>query len=226
MLAFMLGPFAYASARGALHDTSTTTIAHLLNNHSLLRETAVESGMMAALFFYLRWRGWRPADLKIRINLTGTLLMPVIAVGASLANGLVTFGLTLLVLLLAPHPHGLQATFLQHAPHTTFASSDLAWSVIVVASFVNAYLEELTFMSYGFNQFAARCGPLFALLVMVFLRMLLHTYKGPLNMIGIGAFSFVFGMIYLYGRRLWPLIFAHACIDLFAFSLFKILFGR
>ena len=81
-------------------------------------------------------------------------------------------------------------------------------------------------MGYAFNQFAARRGPLFALFAMVLLRMLLHTYKGPLDMIGISGMAFTFGLAYIYLRRLWPLILGHACIDILAFSVLKIFFGR
>ena len=109
-------------------------------------------------------------------------------------------------------------------PATVLRSRGL---LIFGESVINAYLEELVFMGYAFNQFAAKRSPLFALLVMVFLRMLLHTYKGPVDMVGIGAFSFAYGLWpYCYLRRLWPLILGHAFTDIVAFSALKFFFGR
>ncbi len=226
VLCVMLGPFAYSSARQAHHGADISAIEKILTTPGLLRNTAEEAGLLAAFFFYLRWRGWRPADFQIRIDPVGTLLAVPLCVVATLANMIIATGVMLLVVVIAPHPHGLVAAMLAGSPHMRPHHIDLAWTIIVVGSVVNAYLEELTFMGYGFHQFAAKRNPLFALLVMVFLRMLLHTYKGPAGMLGIGAFSFVYGATYLKVRRLWPLILAHIVTDVFAFTLFKLLFGH
>lgn len=81
-------------------------------------------------------------------------------------------------------------------------------------------------MGYAFNQFAAKRNVASALLGMVVLRMVLHTYKGPIGVLGIAAFSFVFGFAYIKLRRLWPLVLGHILIDVAAFTAFKLLFGR
>ena len=112
------------------------------------------------------------------------------------------------------------------SPHIERHSIEIFWFLIFLLSIVNAYLEELTFTGYAFQQFAAKRGPLAGLLGMVFLRMLLHTYKGPLAMLGIAAFTFVYGLSYIYLRRLWPLILGHAGTDILAFGMLKLLFGR
>ncbi len=222
----MLGPFAWSALNHLLYDANLQLIEKLINTRGLTRNTALEAGLLAAFFFYLHWRGWRPADFRIRIDLPGTLLGVPLAIVASLANLTTALIVMLTLLVLAPHPHGLLASLLAGSPRVQLHHLDLAWTIIFAGSIVNAYLEELVFMGYAFHQFAAKRNPLFALLVMVLLRMLLHTYKGPVGMLGIGAFSFVYGLCYLKVRRLWPLILAHILTDLVAMAAFKLVFGR
>ncbi len=224
VLTVMLGPFAYSSVHFALQKNPGNFIVRMMSNRSFLHNLALESGLLAV--FYLRWRGWKAADFKIRIDWMGTAASVPVAIAAGVANAFTAMVLTFGVIWSSPNPQGALAAFMARSPHIPHHSIEIAWSLIFLGSIVNAFLEELVFMGYAFNQFAARRGPLFALLCMVFLRMLLHTYKGPLDMLGIAAFSFVYGLAYQYLRRLWPLILGHACIDLAAFAALKIIFGR
>ena len=226
VLVVMLGPFAYSSAHFALRSRSSDFISQMLTDRAFLRLIAMEGGLLALLLFYLRWRGWTPEDFKIRLDWKGTLIAPLLMIGAGLANVLTSVLLKLWVVWQAPHPHGIFAAYVANSTHIARHNIEIGWLLIFLGSIVNAFLEEIVFMGYAFNQFAARQGPLFALLSMVLLRMLLHTYKGPLEMLGIGAFSFVYGLAYWYLVRLWPLILAHALMDALAFSAVKIFFGR
>ncbi len=222
----MLGPFIYSSSLFALQNGSPHFVTAMFTKFKLIKLIAQESALLAVMFTYLHWRGWTPADFKIRIDWQGTLVMPLLVVAAVFANLVTALSLKLWVVWMAPHPQGFLAALLAGSPHIPRHSIEIAWLAIVVSSIVNAYLEELVFMGYAFNQFAAKRGPFFALMCMVFLRMALHTYKGPLDMLGIAAFSMVYGLAYQYLGRLWPLILGHACVDLMAFSMLKIIFGR
>ncbi len=221
----MLGPYAWSALRIAFHGQGLDFVDKMLNTHGLTRSIAIESGMLAVFFIYLRWRGWRPADFNIRIDTFGTLMTLPVEIASVVANLMTCLVVALAVLLLAPHPHGLLASFVATSPKLHVGHFEMAWPAIFIGSIVNAYLEELTFMGYAFHQFAAKRNVLFAVLVMVFLRMLLHTYKGPVGMLGIGAFSIVYGVAYVKLRRLWPLILGHILTDLFAFIAFKELYG-
>jgi membrane protease YdiL (CAAX protease family) len=226
VLGVMLGPFAYSAIHFALQGHIADFIDKLVNTRGLLRNTAEESGLLAVFFFYLRWRGWRPADFNIRIDAIGTFLAVPLLIAAGMANLVTSATLQVAVAAMAPHPNGIVASLIANSPKIVPHHVDISWVAILVGSSVNAYLEELVFMGYAFQQFAAKRSPLFALLAMVFLRMLLHTYKGPVGMLGIGAFSFVYGLAYLNLRRLWPLILAHNLTDIAAFTAVKLLFGR
>ncbi len=151
--------------------------------------------------------------------------MPLL-IAAGVANVITSATIQVAVAEIAPHPNGLVASLIANSPKIVSHHADISWLAILVGSSVNAYFEELVFMGYAFQQFAAKRNPLFALLAMVFLRMLLHTYKGPVGMVGIGAFSFVYGLAYLKLRRLWPLILGHNLTDIAAFTALKLLFGR
>ncbi len=226
VLCVMLGPFAWSAIRFALKGQGADFFDEVINTRGLLRNMAEEGGLLAVFLFYLHWPGWRPADFKIRIDLVGTLLALPVAVAGTLANLVTSLVVLLTIAFLSPHPHGLLAAMVAHLPRMHPHHVDLSWLAIFVGSTVNAYLEELVFMGYAFHQFAAKRNVIFALLVMMFLRMLLHTYKGPVGMLGIGAFSFVYGLAYIYTRRLWPLVLGHNLTDLVAFCATKLLFGR
>jgi membrane protease YdiL (CAAX protease family) len=226
VLTVMLGPFIYSSTRYAVTPHASNYISLMLTNHKFLGLIADESLLLAVMFGYLRWRGWKPADFRIRAGWKGTVVASPIAFCAYMANTVTVALLLVVIIAFSPHPHGWQESLRAQSPRILPHSIDVSWFFIYTGSIVNAFLEELVFMGYGFNQFAARRGPLFALMVMVLLRMLLHTYQGPVHMLGIAAFSIVFGLFYWYLRKLWPLILAHALIDIATFSLVKIIFGR
>ena len=226
VLMVMLGPFAYSSTHFALKTNSPDFISKMLTDRGFLILIAKEGGLLAFFFFYLRRRNWNSSDFKIGMDWKGTLQAPLLLLTAGFANIFTALTLHVGIAWLAPHPDGLLAALMANSTHIPRHSIEIAWGLIIVGSIVNAYLEELVFMGYAFNQFAAKRGPLFALFSMVFLRMLLHTYKGPIDMLGIGAFSFVYGLAYQYLGRLWPLILAHACMDILAFSVLKLIFGR
>ena len=218
----MLGPFAFSSARFALRPHKPDFIT-TFGNRQLLSGLAVEAGLLAAFLLYLRWRGW---NFKIRITWKGTFLAPLLAFAAGLAQVPIVASFQALLTWLRPAPGSFLGSFAIQPPHIPRHSIDLNWAVVVFFCIVNAYYEEIVFMGYAFNQFTARRGTLFAMMAMTALRMLLHTYKGPTLMLGIGAFAIVYGLAYLSRRRLWPLIFGHTLTDLAALSVVKIFFGK
>ncbi len=226
VLCVMLGPFAWSAVRTGLRGQNVDFFNELINTRGLTRNIAVEGGLLAIFFFYLHWRGWRPADFRIRFDLIGTLLAVPVAITGALANLVMALFVLLIMAVLSPHPNGLLVAMLAHMPKMHPHPVYLSWLAIFIGSTVNAYLEELVFMGYAFHQFAAKRNVVFALVIMVCLRMLLHTYKGPVGMLGIGAFSMVYGLSYINARRLWPLILGHNLTDLVVFSFVKLTFGR
>jgi membrane protease YdiL (CAAX protease family) len=69
-------------------------------------------------------------------------------------------------------------------------------------------------MSYAFNQFAARRGPLVALGLMILLRISYHTWKGPTYLGAMLIGCVVDGLWYWRFRSVWTLILAHALFNI------------
>jgi membrane protease YdiL (CAAX protease family) len=225
VLAVMLGPFIYSSTQYAVKNGSTEYISLMLTDKKFLRLMATEALLLTAMFLYLNWRGWKPADFRIRANLRGVVEAPALAFTVYVVNAATVALLMFLVWWWKPQAHGFLAAMAAQSPHIPLHSIKMGWFVMLGGTILNAFLEELVFMGYGFNQFAAKRGPIFALALMVLLRMLLHTYQGPIHVLGIATFSLLFGLVYWSLRRLWPLIMAHALVDSVSFALVKIFFG-
>jgi membrane protease YdiL (CAAX protease family) len=211
------------STWGALHGSSREFILLLLNNHHMLWSIFVESLALAAFFFYLSWRGWRPADFKIGLG-WGTSAQGVallfLAWGGSIV-AVFTFVFAAFHLQTA-HPNFL--SFLTASmPALGTADFHLNWLLMFAAMIINAFAEELIFMGYIFNQIAARRSPAIALPATIFLRLACHTYQDPIHLAGIGVLFTIFAVWYWFGRRLWPLILAHILLDTTSFSLILLL---
>jgi membrane protease YdiL (CAAX protease family) len=186
---------------------------------------AVESGIFAALLWFLHRRGWTVGDFKIRPTVLSTLQGIPLFVAVLAGNFIVVATLLSVIFLLQLVNPSLRDFFLGNIPHPAPHSIHVGWAVLIGTMVLNAFFEEMTCMGYAFNQFAAKRGPVFALIVTVVLRMACHTYQGPIHMLGIGMVFTIFGLWYWYARNLWPLIAAHAFLDLFSTGLMKIFFG-
>lgn len=205
-----------SSTLGALHGSSANFIELILNDSHMLWSLAWESTVLALFFFYLHWRGWKPADFKIGIGWSTTaqgVLLLFAAWGAAIVTLLVLVTLAFQV----QTAHSTFFSFIMSiTPKFGRGPMHLTWTIMFVAMVVNAFLEELVFMGYIFNQLAARCGVAIALPATIFLRMACHTYQDPMHLGAIGALFTVYAVWYCFGRRLWPLILAHILLDTFS----------
>jgi uncharacterized protein len=225
VVAVIVGFSTMMSSWQAWHGSSRTYIANLLTNGRMVHTLAVESALLGLLFVHLHRRGWRAADLRIRPTWRGSgqglLLIP----GMLIANSLVVAAGFLIFYAFQSRFGNFSALVVANGPHLKLHSLQVSWLALVPALVFNGFFEEITCMGYAFNQFAARRGPLFALVATVLLRMSCHTYQGGIHALGIGAAFVVSGLVYWWTRNLWPLILAHIIVDLFSFAGLKFLFG-
>ena len=215
VLLVVIAPWLLSSALAAGHGSASHYFETFLSDRRLLLNLAAESSILGLLLVYLKWRGWQPPDLRIRPSVgstaQGIALLPL----ALAVNGLTVFGLLWIFFLNQREYLSFYGYLMAHSPKPSMMHvENLSWPVLLVSLTVNAFLEEISCTAYLFAQLAAKRGPLFALCLVVPLRMLCHTYQGVVHMIGVGTLFLIYGLWYWRTRNLWTLIFAHALLDI------------
>jgi membrane protease YdiL (CAAX protease family) len=213
------------STVAALHGSSSHFMQMFMADSRLDWAIFFESLLLAFFLYYLHWRGWRPADLRIGLGWFTTLE----GLGLYFATFIVT---SVFVFALLGVLFELQTTWRTFgdyltsiAPHIDHDSIHLSWGVIVISMIINAFLEEIVCMGYIFNQLAVRRGPMVALIVTVLIRAACHTYQDPVHLAGIALLFTLYGVFYCWARKLWPLIFAHLVLDIVSLSALKLYYG-
>ena len=78
---------------------------------------------------------------------------------------------------------------------------------------VNSVFEEVFVVGYVIE--AARAGDVgFAVSISAVIRLLYHTYQGPVALTSILPIGVIFALAYLRWRNLWPLVLAHTAINI------------
>jgi membrane protease YdiL (CAAX protease family) len=196
----------------------------LISDRFFLFNAAFQSLMLASFFLFLRWRGWRPEDFRVRIGWVSSLRgleLLVFTEGGFLA---VAYFSKFMVGVMGPMPYAFLAALFVPAHHAIPADGfHLAWATLIAGTVLNAFYEELVYMGYGFNLWAAKYGPQTAVLFSILARLSVHTYQGTEHLLSIGVWAVIFGVWYRYHRNLWHLILAHLMIDLISVGLLKYL---
>jgi membrane protease YdiL (CAAX protease family) len=224
VIAIIIGYSTLISSLQAWSGSSRDYMANLLTDRRMVRTIAVESAILGLLFVHLHWRSWKVSDLKIRPAWRSTGVGLLLIPGMAVANS-ITVVSGFLILYALQTRSSLLVFILSNSPHIVRHSIHLSWFALIPAVIFNGFFEEITCMRYAFGQFAAKRGPLFALVVTVLLRMSCHTYQGVIHACGIGAAFFVLGLVYWRTQNLWPLILAHIAVDMLSFTGIKFLFG-
>ena len=92
------------------------------------------------------------------------------------------------------------------------------WWAVALVVLVNPPAEELLYLGFVASTLRGE-GRGVALAASVCVRFLLHLYQGALAVVSILPLGVVFGWYYLRTGRLWPVVVAHALLDLSAFAL-------
>lgn len=220
-----LALFIRNSTVAALHGSSGHFMQTILADSRLGWYIVIESLLLAAFLLYLHWRGWKPADLRIRVGWLTTIAGLGLFLFCQVAVTFVIIALFTLLFMTQTTSHTFTGFLARMVPHIPPHSLHVSWLAIIVAMIVNAFLEEITCMGYLFNQLAARRGPVVALIVTVFLRVSCHTYQDPVHLAGIAMLFTIYAAFYWYVRKLWPLIFAHLTLDIVSMSVLKFIFS-
>jgi membrane protease YdiL (CAAX protease family) len=166
---------------------------------------------------YLLWRSGIPLrSLGLDRRPAGRDL----GLGAGLA---VVIGGPGLGLYLLAHAAGLSLTVLP----STLAGTWWRIPVLVASAGANAVAEELLVVGYLITRLRQLgSGEGGAVLASAALRGSYHLYQGPGGFVGNLVMGLVFGRVWQRTHRLWPLITAHALIDIVAFAGYALLRSR
>ena len=188
------GPFAAISIVGLVERNT----AHVFDDRRALAILGIELFCGTLALLLLRARGWKPADLGLRITLPQTL-----------GGMLLLFGANFLIALIVQVVRS--ATGINFDAVTSFEAR-LAWPVIVAYTLVNPLYDELFLVAYNVEA-AKASGAAFAITLSAAVRFLCHVEQGPIATVTVLPFGLIFAFVYWRWRAVWPLIVAHGVMD-------------
>lgn len=170
-----------------------------LTDDSLLDLVVYEAALLAMLGIFLSVRGWRPADVGLSPTLKDTAIGAVIVLA------------DYMVYIVAWSIYSQFATAGSDLPISALQASN-----VVLLSLVNGFFEELFVCGYLINAVKKRRSVVFAINVSVAIRLAYHLYQGPIAVPSIVPMGLIFAYWFAKTGRLWPLVVAHALMDLLA----------
>ncbi|MDI9628644.1 MAG: type II CAAX endopeptidase family protein [Acidobacteriota bacterium] len=164
------------------------------------------------LALYLLWRIWSPPHAPWRaIGLDGRHVGRDVVWGSGLAAAILGPAL------------GFYLLARQIGINTTVVMADLApawWTIpmYVLAAFMNGFLEEVVMIGYLFTRWRqSGWHPVPIVVISALIRGMYHLYQGFGGFLSNLVFGLLLGWLYTRTKRLWPLVIAHALIDVAAF---------
>ncbi|MEW6683692.1 MAG: CPBP family intramembrane glutamic endopeptidase [Nitrospirota bacterium] len=154
-------------------------------------------GTLLGVFLYVR--GWRRADLNLRIT------RRTFGMAGFLFAGFYLYGL---VMGLAANAFGVADLFTQ----ISFQGS-ISLPVMFLVSIINPIFEETLTVAYVMKVLSPQ-GAASAVGTSALLRLIAHAYQGPLATVVVFPLGIAFAIVYWRTRELWPLVLTHGLIDL------------
>jgi membrane protease YdiL (CAAX protease family) len=195
------GYFAAASLFFAIHGHTgpfhTNATLLILSIHELI--------LMAILFPFLRIRGWSFAKIGLdpawRDTGWGLLLF-----AADYAVWILVWIATVAV---APETA-------RHMSEVHVVTQVIPPITIVINGTINPFFEEVFVCGYVMTALRKEGHIWFAINASVAIRLVYHLYQGPLGVLSIIPMGLIAGYWYARTGRLWPVIVAHAVMDMLA----------
>ena len=195
------GYFAFVSIFVALHPHA----GPLHTNRSLIVLCAYELVLMAILFPFLRTRGWTFS----KIGLDPTWRDTGLGILLFFAFYAVWVLVWIATVALAPETA-------QRMSETHIITQVIPATTIVANGMINPLFEEVFVCGYVMTALRKEGHTWFALNASVAIRLLYHLYQGPLGVLSIIPMGLMSGYWYARTGRLWPIIVAHAAMDMLA----------
>jgi membrane protease YdiL (CAAX protease family) len=196
---FLAGAIFVWSRRGT---SSSNEI--VITDFRLLELIVAEIALATLVGVYLARRGWRVRHLRMGFSVVSTL------------KGMVLLLATLMVCS-SIHALALAIPAVKQTVAQTSFGMQLSLPAVLIACVVNPVFEEVLHLGYVQQRLASR-GPLFAIAASTLLRSLMHLHRGGLALLDIVPIGILYGCVFWYGRRLFPIIVAHALMDFMALA--------
>jgi|KBSMisStandDraft_5_1062788.scaffolds.fasta_scaffold128816_3 CAAX protease family protein len=197
------GYLIFGSILSALHPGGGLHHSHA----SLIALVVYEAALIAVLATFLGLRGWTPKRIGLVPGLRDTGIGFLLFIAANLIWLLVWNATSVL----SP---GLAQTMA--AASAKVVAPGVPVAVAAVVSIVNPVFEEGFVAGYVMSALRDKWSPLVCVNASVAIRLLYHLYQGPLGVLSIVPTGLIFAYWYVRTGRLWPLIVAHALLDLLA----------
>ena len=172
----------------------------------LVSVIAYELPVGAAVFAFLRLRGWSLERLGVRFTARETL----VGFGLAFVAELALYGALLAFALASP-------AFTEAMVTSQARPGGFGLLTVIVVSIVNPMFEETFVCGYVVTVLKERADVPTAIAISIAIRLLYHLYQGPLAFIGVVPFGLVLAWWYARTGRLWPVIVAHGLADFTAF---------
>ena len=173
-----------------------------LSNAELVSVVVYELIVVAALFTFLRIRGWTFARIGLRPAVIDTL----IGVALAAAGYLAFFAAYAATASVWP-----QAAAAMRGTETPPHALNLA--IVLAVALVNPLFEETFVCGYVITALKQRPDPWTGINVSVAIRLLYHLYQGAVSTINVVPSGLILGLWYARTGRLWPVVVAHVLWD-------------
>jgi membrane protease YdiL (CAAX protease family) len=174
------------------------------NDASLFGLIVYEGIAFVLLIPFLAARGWTPRKIGLAPSLRDT----GVGLGLFLGSYLVWMMIWAATVAISP-------TTAQAAAATQVVAPGISLAIAIFISLVNAVFEEVFVCGYVIAALKRKDGHyLLAVNASVAIRLLYHLYQGPLGVISIIPLGLIFAYWFAKTGRLWPVLVAHAALDL------------
>ena len=160
---------------------------------------------MALLFPFLRIRGWTFSKIGLDPTWRDT--------GRGILLFFAFYAVWVLVWIATV---ALAPETAQRMSETHIITQVIPATTIVANGMINPLFEEVFVCGYVMTALRKEGSTWFALNASVAIRLLYHLYQGPLGVLSIIPMGLMSGYWYARTGRLWPIIVAHAAMDMLA----------
>jgi uncharacterized protein len=209
VLLLVFGPIVPRSLAAIFAPQSLFNRNAPITNRSLLWTAGYEVILLLLLALFLRTRGWTLARLTAKPAWLDLAFACALSIGAYAGSTL----LWLAVVGFWPDVGRIAGTIAG-----ALVGGNLHWPSVLLVSLVNPVFEEVLICAYPIAALRERIGVTGAVNVSAALRVFAHFYQGALGIFGIVPMALLFAYAYARTGRLWPLILAHAILDLAALA--------